>query len=350
MSDKLFSIAAPKWNGWIDGRKGIPSLEDNTPTPFENRLRDKANQVISKIYGRWQKIDAKLGSQLQEAQSRHIQASRNYTQSQEASGRDARHKPYWYYPFNAILGVVELYINRQVFVRIGIQNGEKIANHESWFLAAVLAFVPPVAGHFLGRFLREDLWNKTRLCLATSITIGAISTSLFLSWLRVDTIRPSGGSGLDVKLLLFFASLNWLVFAVATTVSYFCHEPHPDIREDKENFEKSERNLRVAEAKRNAHRAVYQNRAEGVKNRYYELDEIYRQANVRSRKDGIPKAFKQMPPDLEMPSFDPAESAELKPVSPDTMDGASVAKNHRMAASEDGHSTNQKLKPEEGIS
>lgn len=352
MFNKLFSNSTAKWNGLIDGRKGIPSADANTSTPFENRVRDKANQVISKIYGRWQKTGAKLSSKLQEAQSRHVRALGNYEQSKDASGRDARPKPHWYFPFILMLGIVELYINREVFARFGFQHSENIANHESWFLALVLSFSLPVAGHFLGRILRERSRNKNKikLWLATITAIASASTITYISWLRATTILAGDGSAFDARLWLFFLSLNLLVFLVAIIASYYCHEEDQDIRGDKQDFEKKERNLRVMEGRRNSHNAVYKNRAEAVNHRYKELINIYRQANIRNRKDRSTEAFKQMPPDIDILPFVLVESAELKPASPETTDGPSVVENSKIATYEDGHSTNQKLKPEERMS
>lgn len=344
MSDKLFSNATAKWYGWIDGRKGIPSLEDNTPTPFENRGRNKANQIISKIYGRWQKIDSKLHSKLKQVQNQHDRALGNYEQSKDASGRDPRPKSRGHYVFIAILGLVELFINSEVFAHIGLQN------YESWVMALVLLAVP-VAGDYIGRLLKEDSWNATRLGLAIATAVASLSTITLVSLLRATAIQGNDGSALDVKFWLFYQSTNTLVYLVAILKSYdYYYEKHQGFREEKEAFEEKERNLHVLAGRCESHLAVYKNLTDKVNHRYKEFIYIYRHANIRARKDGVPEAFKQMPPDLEVPSFDLAKSAESKPALPKTTDDPSASEISKLAASEGGHSTNQKLKPEEGIS
>lgn len=342
MSQKLFSNLTASRNGMIDGIKKIPALDDDSPIPFENRIYDKANRVISKLYEFWQKIDAKLHSQQQEAQSRYDQAQQNYEQCKEAKGRDAwfDRAPRWYLPFIILLGIVELYINRQVFIRFGFQNHEYLSNHESWILALILSFSLPVAGHFLGLFLRERPWNKTLRWWALIATATSCTTIGYISWLRANIIHSGNGASGDIPVWLFFLSLNLLVFLVATVAAYHTHEEYPQLLKYKQDFQTFERRLRQLQGKRNSLKAAYENKARAIVHRAKELINIYRQANIRKREDGIPEAFKKMPPDIKLPSFTQMEFAELK-ASPHIMLGAPLAGETSEFIPSNGGHTNQ---------
>lgn len=327
---KIFSDSTAKRNGRRDAAKGIPG-QDHTPhivsadsmfvgngyrerrtiecaSAFEARIVYKAMAVIHGLIEQWVKIEAKLKSLQDEAQSRFDQALKNYEQRKAERGRDAFFEriPRWYWPLIITLGIAELYLNRQIFVNIGLEN------HHTWVLGLMLSFSLPIAGHFLGVFLRERPWNKTMLGWSVVTIVIVAIVIVCIAELRKGVLQSAESmTTADPSTWMVFVALNALVFVVAIAAAYYAHEEDPQLLKYKQDFLAAEKALLAVKGKRNSLKGPCERQVKGVAEEGNGSIQSYRQANLRARKDGqIPPLFKTTHPEIAVPSFDQEKYAD----------------------------------------
>lgn len=327
---KIIPDSTAKRNGRRDAAKGIPDQNDSPhvvstgsmfagngyrerrqiecASTFEAQIVYKSLAVVHGLFEQWVKVEAKLKSLQDEAQSRFNQARENYEQRKEERGRDAFFEriPWWYWPLIVTLGIAELYLNRQVFVNWGLEN------HHTWVLGLLLSFSLPIAGHFLGIFMRERPWNKTMLGWSAVTIVIVAAVIVFIAKLREDVLQSTElAANNDPSNWMLFIALNALVLMVSIAAAYCSHEEDPHLMKYKQDFLAAHKALLSTKGERNSLKGPCERKVKAVAERGNELIQIYRQANLRARKDGqIPPLFKTTHPEISTPPFDQEKYAD----------------------------------------
>ena len=315
-------------NGWFDGKKERPPLngesisyylsktqkpssglvdngqwhEVQCATDYEQTICKIADRAIRKVYQKWQSRDAKLIGQHKTWEQKLRQTEENYLNRKQELDRDAMfdHTPWWYVPMICVFGVAELAMNAQVFDIFGSPRFETI------IMSLILSFAIPVAGHFWGRFLREDDKEKPLIflsigCLGVIVfslyALAAVRNSYFKS--AVTTTEEMGYNA-----WLFFLSLNFLIFVISVYASWYAHERDFKLFKFKRDYIKSLAKIHKLEAQRNALKSSCHNSIYQIRDRAHQAISVYRQHNLLRRDDERrPQAFERLP-DILIPEFE----------------------------------------------
>lgn len=312
-------------NGRSDGKKDLPPLNDESisyylnknqraghidngnwhevrsATDYEQTICKKADRAIRRVYQHWQSRDAKLIGQHKTWEHKLRQTEENYLTRKQEMDRDTMfdNTPWWYFPMIFVFGVAELAMNAQVFDIFGSPRFETI------IMALILSFAIPVAGHFWGRFLREDEKDRTLVLLSVGC-LGVIIFSLYaLAAVRNSYFKTSVPSTEETvfNAWLFFLSLNFLIFVISVYASWYAHERDFKLFKFKQDYIKSLGRIHQLEGLRNALKSTCHNQIYEIRDRAHQMISLYRQHNLLHRKDDRrPKAF-DMLPDILIPDF-----------------------------------------------
>jgi len=347
---RLLPNLSARWNGWRDRRRVYPN--DDTPviklknvaygpgsedweedevecaSQYEVRVCNHAHSVIDKIRQQWQEQDGKLAAdhdnalrKLDAATKKRDEAKEKYDvfAKQVAGDPTQHHVSRWAYGLLvSILGLAEFAMNMQVFTVFGAPQ------YETLLMALILSFSFPVAGHYLGRILRERPISKPMMAVTGFFLIVVISAVYYMSRLRgafLTLAAEVGGQEFVHYSWLFFLFLNLLVLVISTLASYYVHEEDEKTYKRRRALAKAAKDYEKAEAEqRRAMDAVaalegrrdqlvshYQREADALANRGQELISIYRTTNSR-RKTPPPKSF-ALHPDIKVPRFRPQDFA-----------------------------------------
>ena len=297
---------------------GAPDLHDvSCATYYEQKLCKMADQEVRKVYQRWQSRDAKLIPLHKNAEHKFRQAEENYFQRKDVLGRDPvfNAMPFWYTPMILVFGVAELAMNAQVFDIFGS------ARFETIIMAMILSFAIPVSGHFWGRFLREDQKERS----LTFLSIGCLAVILFslysLAAVRYSFFKTLGSNNEETTFnaWLFFLALNFLIFLVSIYASWYSHERDFRLFKFKRDYMAALKHLHRIEGLRNSLKASCHNEAFRMRDAVHEVISVYRQHNLRRRRDDShPKSFENLP-EILIPEFEEEDFASM--VSPRETNG-----------------------------
>lgn len=321
-----------RWNGWIDGRRGIPAKEDgpDTHARYEYELKQRIEADLRRLEQTWLREDERLireyvaaRAELRASEARERNAEEEERRASEEYERQrAQHGGItgaWrpgngaYYSVLAAILVGEVPLNRAVFRLLG---GPEV---ETTFLALVLGVVIAFTAHLTGTVwrrasLRENVSpveEMGALVLVALFTLSAFGIGyLREAYVAAEasatgiTINPWAAGGI-------FALLQCLLFAVATLFAYFRLDPaHHAVQYARRALREAERDLALAQrARLEAEKrldqirgtrengfARYHSRARWYNDVYQADLEIYRKHNRRSRRDNyLPPSFREYP-------------------------------------------------------
>lgn len=343
---RILPNMSARWHGWRDRIANIPD-ENAEPmklvdkfrrhdgsefvekiecaTPYEGRVCHLANMIIDKIHQRWSAKDGKLLAREQNLEKKIKRAEISMQDAQdrykqmrdEVEGDPASHKlPKWVYILLVgVLGVAEFAMNKEVFTVFGAPE------YETLLMALVLSFSFPVAGHYLGRVLRERPIRFALIIVTGFFLLIVFFATYYMSRLRgvfLTLASEMGGPELVHYSWLFFLFLNLLVLAVSTYASYYLHEEDEKmyrrrmaLRKSEKLFEREKKAYneladKLAEVKGQRQEIArhYYQEAEAVADRGQELIQIYRGVNCRGKNGRRPKVF-DTNPDIVVPPFVP---------------------------------------------
>lgn len=164
----------PWWNGWRDGRRGIPTPEQREPAAYEAELYHFTGECLHNLARRWEERDGKLHTDECSARARltdttaarrlaaEEQARRmaDIAEAERASMAAAERERiplplYWL--LQAGLGATEVPLNTVVFNLFGESRALTL------LMAASLGFLIPICAHLSGSALRSGaLGHKGR--------------------------------------------------------------------------------------------------------------------------------------------------------------------------------------------
>lgn len=327
-----------KRNGCIDGKKGIPALEQQEHPFYEHRLKEGAETSIRHLAEEWRSDDRKL----KEEYCRLLMAHKNATariktiqpdyqelledkDDLDDTWQKTHSVPWTYRALFAFLAACEFPMNSVVFDILGE------AKWLTYILAAGLGVVIPLAAHYVGiKLRRESPLEHWRAALKTGLIVIVVFAVLIgLAYLRERYVAGSGmaavlGIEMDPRMVtLVFLSINLLIFVVAVIASYMVHmdvtdaqirsshitqrslkeieELLKDVKGNLDQLKKKCDEIREEYSKlavsRNKLFEIYRDRSEICRHSCEYLMNVYRTSNMRARAESstqIPICFKNV--------------------------------------------------------
>lgn len=300
-----YSLWGAKRQGRLDGQKNIPPWQNPDQPPYVKELVEAAESDIASLIEEWHERDRVLQQRMEVTRGSRDRSKKKADQAQgdlEAktkyyeevhgtsppTGTDAR--LFWYWLLIALLFVFEFPINAIVFRLFG--------EAEVLTYVATFAIAIPLLGcaHYLGCFLREGKWDKTRIGIAIVLVVAPILVIGAAAWLRqlyLSQVAQEAGGVPSQGMLFAFATFNFIIFVVAIVASYFVHDkPLFDVYKARKQlakaqkiFAKHDAEYKKAEADREKTKAVYCARAHRTKDTAQRLIQTYRAENLRHRTD-----------------------------------------------------------------
>jgi hypothetical protein len=291
------------FNGRRDGKISFPLADDPTPAPFEQRVCAIANTIINKIHGIWAARDARMSGNHRTFEDWFQRTNSDYESKRQELGRDTVVEKLWhYYIILALIGLCEMAANIVAFRILGENN------LFTYIMALAILFGIPMAGHFLGKSLKQG-WQSTRgKILVSAAILVVIGCLIGFAFIRKDYISANGLNILSSRIAIFsFISLNLMLFFVCSLAAYMAYDSDPLIYDYKKKYSQFQRAFNNIDAARNAWSKGQEGKAKEVRESAITIIQIYRASNIRKRfKSGdgkIPESFK-CPPDIPIPDFD----------------------------------------------
>lgn len=323
-------------NGRIDGKKNIPLADQEEHAPYEKRLTLIADENIRRVAQKWDDEDRKLKGEYCDAKREYIDALKDLNKDKEEHGEALQdyegalkkkrgsstyphlsHKAYL--AFVILIGLSEFPLTAFVFDILGENR------LLTYLFAAALCITLPMASHFLGIILREQFTKKNGI-IATVILALFVGVIVSIAYLREKFFEASDfqkvlGMQMDpTTVTLVFIFIQLFIFGIASIASYLAHDPHPQIKRAKKEFEDARNRLRkgskeVIEAEERVDKAAevlvkiealrirtfekYQSMVDELVAIQRRIIEVYRTHNLRRRNDR-PKSFNDYP-SIEIP-------------------------------------------------
>lgn len=324
-------------NGKIDGKRNIPMSDQVEHSPFEKRLALIANENIRRIAQKWDDEDRKLKGDYCSAKREYIDALKDLNEDKKEHGealqdyedalkkkRDSSNYPHFsnkaYWPFIIVIGLSEIPLTAFVFEILG-------ENRLFTYLFAIaLCITLPTASHMLGIVTREP-FNKKSIIIAAIVLVTFVGVIVAIAYLREKFFEASEfqkvlGVQMDpTTVTIVFILIQLFIFSIATFASYFAHDPHPNLKRAKKDFEDAKKRLQeesreLNEAEKRVDKAAeILVKIEALRERTFEnyhskageiiaiqkrMIEVYRTHNLRCRND-VPKSFDTYP-QIEIPA------------------------------------------------
>jgi hypothetical protein len=323
-------------NGRIDGKKNIPTADQEDHSPYEKQLTLIADENIRRVTQKWDDEDRKLKGEYCGAKREYIDALKDLNKDRDEHGEALQdyeaalkkkhesstyphlsHRAYW--AFIILLSFSEFPLTAFVFDILGENR------LFTYIFAAALCIALPMASHFLGIFIREQFSKKNSIIAAVNLLlfVGVIVAIAYLreKFFEASEFQKVLGVQMDpATVTIVFIFIQLFIFGVATTASYLAHDPHPQLKRAKKEFEDAKNMLQkesreVIQAEERVDKAAevlvkiealrvrtfekYQSMVNEIAAIQKRLIEAYRTHNLRHRND-LPKSFKNYP-SIEIP-------------------------------------------------
>lgn len=227
-----------KHNGKIDGRKNIPTIDQEIFPFYELNLKKLFESNIQLLTREWQEKDQKLKEEyckvfttadnLREQIKEKEPAFEETLKDRNRFSREFEHmhtvsKGYWV--LMLFLAVCEFPMNSIVFDILGE------AKWLTYLLAAGVCVVVPLAAHYMGIVLKREspLKHASAALKAAVLFLSVAAVLLGLAYMRERFVAGSGvaellGIKMDARMVtVIFLSINLLIFVVASFASYMAH-------------------------------------------------------------------------------------------------------------------------------
>ena len=318
-------------NGRTDGKKSIPSKDAAEHSPYEKRLAQTAKENIKRAAQRWEDEDKELKGKYCDAKREYIDALRCLNRERKEHGlaskaytdalgikRESSTYPHLslmaYRLLIGFIAIGEMPLTAIVFDILGE------ARLLTYVFAAVLCVVLPTSAHFLGVIIREEFNKKKGVIFAINLLI-FVGVLVAIAYMREKFFEASDfqkvlGVQMDPTVAtIVFILIQAFIFTVATTASYFAHDPHPNLKRSLKEFDDAKRRLEkenkdTIEAEERVNKAAeiltkvtalregtfkrYKYVTEEVKAIHERVIEVYRTHNLRKRSD-TPISFSNYP-------------------------------------------------------
>lgn len=324
------------WQGRKDGKAGIPPVDQIEHAPYENSIKNWAEENIHRLAQKWEKIDQILKKNycstvvsLKTFRKRIADIQGEYQQSAEEVETaerklhelsDRKHlskKSYLF--FMILLGFSEFPINTIVFNLFG---------EARWFtflMTTMLAVGLPLLAHFCGMILKKDshygtISKKEKVFLIFLLLI-VIAVIISIAYFREKYFESMGISRLlniDIDpmiITLTYFAINALIFMGAMLIAYYHYDPEiqqweralnqasDDFEEDEYNLKKYRTMVYELEKKVQEYQEIRQNTWDEIVAKAGEIEKIckriiddYRRHNLAAREDKtLPESFKRYP-------------------------------------------------------
>lgn len=323
-------------NGRMDGKRNIPMSDQEDHSPYEKRLALIADENIRRVAQKWDNEDRKLKGDYCRAKREYIDALKDLNKERGEHGealqdyedalkkkRDSSTYPHLstkaYLAFIILIGLSEFPLTAFVFDILGENR------LFTYIFAAALCIALPMASHSLGVFIREQFNKKNSIIAAVNLLLFVV-VIVAIAYLREKFFEASEfqkvlGVQMDpTTVTIVFIFIQLFIFGVTVTASYLAHDPHPNLKRAKKDFEDAKKRLQkesrevFAAEERVDKAAEVLVKIEALRGRTFEkyqsmVDEItaiqrriieaYRTHNRRRRNDS-PKSFKNYP-HIEIP-------------------------------------------------
>lgn len=276
--------------GEEDGKRNLPSVDDDFTTPIEQQIRSKYQAEVEALYQNGRQVlndleennfkqvkqelnelnENKINDLLEEAEKdktrkldelsynhldtvKDIENSPHYqlekkrfekiktrweqvSEKHERQETNIQFKPYWAYILLLIgIGIAEFPLNNQVFISF------RETPLLTLIMAGVLVITLPFLSHAAGKLLKQVKERSIYpfLFLILFITVGTIS--YFTALLRTNYLGELGVA--EAQLLLdqwTFFTIGIILFMVGTVASFFAHDSSNEFHEVYKKFHKEE--------------------------------------------------------------------------------------------------------------
>jgi len=279
-----------KEKGEEDGKRNLPSVEDNFTTPIEQEIRSKYQAEVEGLYQNGRQVlndlkensyeqvsqelkelnESKIAELLDEAEKeknrkldeltvnhldtvKDIENSPHYqlekkrfdkiknrweevTAKHERQETNIQFKPYWAYILLLFgIGIAEFPLNNQVFISF------RETPLLTLIMAGVLVITLPFLAHAAGKLLKQvkERTIYPFLFVILFLTVGTVS--YFTALLRTNYLSELGVA--DAQLLLdqwTFFTIGIILFMVGTVASFFAHDSSNEFHEVYKKYHREE--------------------------------------------------------------------------------------------------------------
>jgi hypothetical protein len=219
-----------------------PKSDQTIPAQYETEILQMGLSKVSEIAEEWKELDKKLKPEYCKALAAYNHASQRYKKEkgEEKQASDefetARQKyeaisppalaAGWKRFWLILLGLGEFPINAMIFQILG--QGQR----ETILFSALICVVIPLAAHWFGHGLRQDVRDKRDiwLMIAGPVILLAVLTMIALMRAKyfeaVETHQLLGLTVTPTEGTIFFLVINLMVYFVALVISYQGSHPN----------------------------------------------------------------------------------------------------------------------------
>ncbi len=292
--------------GEEDGKRNLPSVDDNFTTPVEFEIRSKYQAEIESLYEngkqvlddleekgfkavnqeldeldegkikqRLQEEELSCNRKLEELNSNHldtvkdIENSPHYQENKKRFERikerwetvSSKHnrqelniqfKPYWAYILLLFaIGIAEFPLNNQVFVSF------RETPLLTLIMAGVLVITLPFLAHAAGKILKQSKERKIYPYVFVMLLLTVATISYFTALLRANYLAELGV--VEEQLFLdrwTFFTIGIILFLVGTIASFFAHDESNEFAEVYKKYHKEEQEYLVLQNEVNSKRTA----------------------------------------------------------------------------------------------
>lgn len=320
-----------KFNGWLDGRRGIPTANQLEPPPYLREIIAVCKEEISRIGQAWLRDDKTLFSDWIVAKQNLEQARSNCPGGSSAIATDSRAiSGLTYWSLALVISAGELYLNSKIFQIYGVSRTEAL------ILSSILALVITVVAFFVGHALKARRYKIGVAISLLTIAISFLGMAIIRVW-HFQAIKVAELFGITINpitLYIIFFSLNSLFLLAEVIVAFLRAPSEPELEKKQKELER--RRLRVEYWERKFHELGSRRRKQWERSREEAFEKMkqlnrlaaaYMASNLRARvkKYGneIPKCFKEelmdkylsieLPESIEILSWDQPASQGVLP-------------------------------------
>jgi hypothetical protein len=325
-----------RWHGRQDGRRGIPPVDQDDSSAYEKRLAHLGSEILHAIAQEWERLDMRMKAEYCTAYfhwktaeaarkdhesdaDNHHSALREAQQLHTELFKREHLSPGVYVALLVLIGVCEFPINKVVFELFGQPESM------TYLMTGMLAFAIPIVAHFVGIWLKEEVWRQRPLPSSALLLIASLLFPLLTLWgfgyVRERYLEQLSKGILDQPMdprivFIAFVFLGYTIWAIGMSASYVHHDPelkrarhnlklarsrHSDAEAERAELEALERTTQETyqdAAARRANEFERQvQRAREWEQAIYAMVQTYRIYNQRARQDATrPKSFEQLPP------------------------------------------------------
>ncbi len=311
-----------KNKGEEDGKRNLPSVDDEFTTPVEFELRNKYQAEIELLYQNGKQVledlednrfnsitqslgelsESKIQQQVEEAEKmrdlklkeisenhldtvKDIENSPHYQDSkkrfekiqsrwEQVTAKHKRHelniqfKPYWAYILLLFgIGIAEFPLNNQVFVSF------RETPLLTLIMAGVLVITLPFLAHAAGKILKQVKERKIYPLIFIVLLLTIVSISYLTALLRTNYLAelgvPEGQLFLDQWT---FFTIGIILFLVGTVASFFAHDDSNEFVEVYKKYHKEEKEFLALQkeinSKREAEKQNYDREKKQIQNQF----------------------------------------------------------------------------------